>query len=292
MIMSLEEMYQSAMQKQKEISKGFIDLFGEAADPIPVVTEQADTLISKQHMLRREKELLGFYVTGHPLDEFRVLIQRLSCVPFAEVSGLDHDAVLRTACIVDEIQVKTSGKTQKKFAILKISDGTDRLEVPVWSELFEEKGHLLIENQLLYAILQVDKREGELKLQCRWFDDLTKADEQMMKLCETTFDQLKVQQKNMARRDKKAPAKQEKKEMKGKVFLKLSADQVRHSHVLHLKKLFRSYPGSMPVILEFLVSNNTLAHLVVDARWGVTLDKDLEQELRKLPFVLHLNVGP
>jgi DNA polymerase-3 subunit alpha len=290
MVMALEEMYQTAMQKQKEVLKGFIDLFGESADPVPVVVQEAETLLSKQHMLRREKELLGFYVTGHPLDEFKSLIQRLSCVPFTQVSQLDHDTVLRTAFIVDEVQVKTSAKTQKKFAILKISDGTDRLEVPVWSELFEEKGHLLIDNQLLYGILQVDKREGDPKLQCRWFDDLTKADEQMMKLCETAFDQLKVQQKNTARRDKKTAPKQEKKEMKGKVFLKLNADQVRHSHVLHLKKLFRSYPGSMPLILEFLSSNKTLAHIVVDARWGVSLDKDLEQELRKLPFLIHVNI--
>ena len=85
MVMSLEEMYQTAMQKQKEISKGFIDLFGETADPVPVIAEQTETPLSKQHMLRREKELLGFYVTGHPLDEFRSLIQRLSCVPFAQV---------------------------------------------------------------------------------------------------------------------------------------------------------------------------------------------------------------
>lgn len=291
MIGVLEEMYQAAVQKQKEISKGFIDLFGEAADPVPVApAPMAETILSKQHLLRREKELLGFYVTGHPLDEFKALIQRLSCVPFAQISQLEHDAVLRTAFIVDEAQVKVSGKTQKKFAILKISDGTDRLEVPVWPELYEEKGHLLMDNQLLYAILQVDRREGDLKLQCRWLDDLTRADEEMMKLCETAFDQLKVQQKNMARRDKKMPPKQEKKEMPGKLFLKLNADEVRHSHVLHLKKLFRSYPGSSPLVLEFLSSNKTLGHIVVDARWGVSLEKELEQELRKLPFLMHIHV--
>jgi DNA polymerase-3 subunit alpha len=291
MIGVLEEMYQTAVQKQKEISKGFIDLFGEAADPVPAAPAPlAETILSKQHLLRREKELLGFYVTGHPLDEFKALIQRLSCVPFAQVGLLEHDAVLRAAFIVDEAQVKVSGKTQKKFAILKISDGTDRLEVPVWPELYEEKGHLLLDNQLLYAILQVDRREGDLKLQCRWLDDLTRADEVMMKHCETAFDQLKVQQKNMARRDKKIPPKQEKKEMPGKLFLKLNADEVRHSHVLHLKKLFRSFPGSSPLVLEFLSSNKTLGHIVVDARWGVSLERELEQELRKLPFLVHINV--
>jgi len=291
MIAVLEEMYQQAVQKQKEVSKGFIDLFGEAADPVPAApAPHAETVLSKQHLLRREKELLGFYVTGHPLDEFKALIQRLSCVPFAQVSQLEHDAVIRAAFIVDEAQVKVSGKTQKKFAILKISDGTDRLEVPVWPELYEEKGHLLLDNQLLYAILQVDRREGDPKLQCRWLDDLTRADEEMMRLCETAFDQLKVQQKNMARRDKKNPPKQEKKEMPGKLCLKLNADVVRHSHVLHLKKLFRSFPGSSPLVLEFLSSDKTLGHIVVDARWGVSLERELEQELRKLPFLIHIYV--
>jgi DNA polymerase-3 subunit alpha len=293
MIASLEEMYQAAVQKQKEISKGFIDLFGEAADQVPAAPlEHTETVLSKQHVLRREKELLGFYVTGHPLDEFKALILRLSCLPFGQIVQLEHDAVLRAAFIVDNVQVKISGKTQKKFAILKISDGNDRFELPVWPELFEEKGHLLIDNQLLYAILQVDRREGDLKLQCRWLDDLTRADEEMMKACETAFDQLKMQQKNMARRDRKGPPKQEKKEMKGRLFLKLNADHVRHSHVLHLKKLFRSYPGSTPLILEFLSSNQTVAHVVVDARWGVSLEQELEQQLRKLPFLVHVEVRP
>ncbi|MGH7889929.1 MAG: DNA polymerase III subunit alpha, partial [Thermodesulfobacteriota bacterium] len=288
MIMSLEELYQTAVQKQKEISKGFIDLFGESSDAAPAaVAPHVETALSKQHLLRREKELLGFYVTGHPLDEFRPLIQRLSCIPFSQIGQLEHDAVVRVAFIVDEVQVRVSGKTQRKFGILKISDGTDRLEVPVWSELFDEKGHLLLDNQLLYAILQIDRRDGELKIQCRWLDDLTRADEEMMRQCETAFDQLKVQQKNMIRRDKRPP-KQEKKEMR--LFLKINADQLRHSHVLHLKKLFRSFSGSTPLALEFLSSDKSLGHLIIDARWGVALERELEQELRKLPCLIHLEV--
>ncbi|HVW99232.1 MAG TPA: hypothetical protein VHA52_02160, partial [Candidatus Babeliaceae bacterium] len=224
------------------------------------------------------------------LDEFKTLIQRLSCVPFSQITLLEHDAIVRTAFIVDEVQVKISAKTQRKFAVLKISDGTDRLEVPVWSELYDEKGHLLVDNQLLYGILQMDRREGDLKIQCRWFDDLTRADEEMMRSCELMFDQFKVQQKNMHRRDKKTPPK-EKKEMAGRLFLKLNADQLQHSHVLHLKKLFRSYPGSSPLTLEFLSQNQTLGHIIIDTRWGVSLGNELEQELRKLPFLIHLAVS-
>ena len=56
-----------------------------------------------------------------------------------------------------------ASKSQKKFAILMISDGIERQELPVWSDLYEEKSHLLKENQLLYAVLQVDKKEEELQ---------------------------------------------------------------------------------------------------------------------------------
>jgi DNA polymerase-3 subunit alpha len=279
MLPALDQMYESAVQKQKETAKGFIDLFGEEAHPEPPVPS-TDAPVSRQQILRREKELLGFYVTGHPLDEFKSLIQRLSCVPFSEISGFDHDAVLRASFIVDEVQIKVSNKTQKKFAIVKISDGHERFELPVWSDLFEEKGHLLIENQILFGILQVDKREGDLKLQCRWVDDMMQVNEEMIRQCDAAFDRLKIQQKAAPRREKKEP---EKKNMK--ITLKIDAEQVRLSHILHLKKIFRAYPGSTPLTLEFSTSTRPIGKIVIEGRWGVTVEKGLEQELEKLAFV-------
>lgn len=288
MIAALEEMYEAAVHKQREQAKGFIDLFGDTQDHIPVV--EMDGGAFRQQLLRREKELLGFYVTGHPLDEFKDLMHRLSCFPFERIVELDHDAVFRTAGLVDEIQVKISSKTQKKFAILKISNGHERFEVPIWPELFEEKGHLLSENGLIYAILQIDKRDGELKLQCRWFDDLTKADDAMLRSCETVYDQLKAQ--GGPRRDRKTFAKKEpeKKPMPGKLVLKLNAQALRHSHVLHLKNLFRTYCGSTPLSLEFLTEKGPIGKLAIEGRWGVSLVQEFEQELKKLPFLIKIEV--
>ena len=78
--------------------------------------------------------------------------------------------------------------------------------------------------------------------------------------------------------------------MAGKLHLKLNAEQLRHSHVLHLKNLFRSFSGSTPLVLEFHTTKAKLGHLAIDARWGVALERELEQELRKLPFLMHLSV--
>jgi len=57
------------------------------------------------------------------------------------------------------------------------------------------KGILIAENQLLYAVVHKENQEGQTRLQCRWMDDLTKADETMIQACDTAFDAAKQQAK-------------------------------------------------------------------------------------------------
>jgi DNA polymerase-3 subunit alpha len=290
MVQAFDAMYEMAVQRQKEAAKGFIDLFGDTIEEIGVV-EVAQKTTTRAHLLRREKELLGFYVTGHPLDEYKNQIQRLSCTPFSHIHELAADSLFRAVFIVDVVQMKISSKNQKKFAILQISDGLFRFEVPVWSDLIDQKGHLLSDNQLLYAILQVDRRDGELKLQCRWFDELARVSDSMLSECDRMMDQLRVQQKSASFRDKKQGKKVEKEQPSQKLFLKLDIDKVRLSHLLDLKDLFRRFPGKTPLMIEFACSLKTHGQLHIDQKWGVTLEKELETQLKKLPSLLNYRVS-
>lgn len=295
MILGVEPMFVAASKEQKEAARGVIDLFAtgenshEAHFHQPPPTPEKST---KQQILRREKELLGFYLTGHPLDEFRSELKRLSCVPFSELNNLSHDSVCRTAFILEEVQVRVSSKSQKKFAILQISDGMERFELPIWPELYEEKAHLLITNQLLYAVLHLDKKEGDLKLQCKWIDDLTCADEEMIQACDTAFDQAKVQVKAHGRaleyREKKQ--KEVKKEVLKRMHLKIDADHIRHSQVLELKKLFRSHSGPTPIKLEFWSRQRKLGTILVEGAWGISLEKGTEEKIRKIPGIISLSL--
>ena len=58
------------------------------------------------------------------------------------------------------------------------------------------------ENQLLYAVVQKETQDGQLRLQCRWLDDLTKADEAMVKACDDACDLAKQQAKTFEMREK------------------------------------------------------------------------------------------
>lgn len=291
LILGLEEMYQAAVQKQKERTKGFIDMFTQLTEEevIPVI-QSNEKMISRQEMLKREKELLGFYVTGHPLDEFKDLMQRLSCVPLDQLDQFDANTLIRATFIIDEIYIRISGKTQKKFAVLKVGNGHQRYEIVVWSELFEEKSHLLSENQLIYAILYLDKKDNEIRLQCKWLEDLAKVDEAMIQALDHIFDQMKLQQKMLAKRDRKISQKALKDEPLNKIFIQLNIDLLTLGQILKLKKILRSFKGSHPATIEFFSLSKKLGSLLIDQRWNIAWNSEIENQLQRLPFFLKLKI--
>lgn len=291
---SIDPIYETVSKEKQESAAGVLSLFslmGETSESRFDKPPEVKKKTTRMDMLLREKELLGFFLTGHPMDGYRDIIRRLSCVPLSHVENLDHDAVFRAALLIESADVRTSAKTQKKFAILMVGDGIDRYELPVWPDLFEEKSLLLRENQLLYAVIQVDKKEELPRLSCKWLDDLTKADERMIEECDRAFDKAKMMAARFARsaaeaKNKKADKPKEVKMDKPEatvpknLSLKFDMDQIRFSHILKLKEVFAEHRGTTPVQIEFHSQNAIYAVVHVDSRWGVDLNPQLESKLK------------
>ncbi len=296
---NIDPIYETVSKEKQEASQGILSLFslmGENSESRFNKPPEVKKQTSKIDILLREKELLGFFLTGHPMDGYRDIIKRLSCLPLSQVENLNHDAVFRTAVLVESAEIRIASKTQKKFAILIVSDGMDRYELPIWPDLFEEKSLLLRENQLLYAVIQVDKKDELPRLSCKWFDDLTKANEAMIEECDRAYDKAKMQAARFAKianegrhkkNEKPKDAKLNKKEAKPTQTLsvKLDLDQVRLSHIVELKELFCAHRGNTPVQIEFHCQNFIHAVLHVDSSWGVTLNSTLEAKLQAFPFI-------
>jgi DNA polymerase-3 subunit alpha len=287
---SVEGMYDEAFRDQKEASLGVLNLFALIEEkPFlhpPTVKQPSSPL----QLLQREKELLGFYLTGHPMDSYKKILGRLSCVPLAEVEQLSDNALFRAAFIVESVQVKVSSKSQKKFAILMIGDGAERFELPVWPEMYEEKAHLLQENRLLYAILQLERKSGSVQLSCRYVEDLAHIDEAKMKACEELYDKLKMQAQARSQAGEAKWKKQEKPASEKKTSdeevrhlkLRLNADEIRLSDILAYKDLFRAHPGKSTIEMTFLSGAKRLGVLSIDAQWGVKVGPEFLRELKNL----------
>ncbi len=288
---SVDAMYAASLRDQKESSLGVLNLFSLIEEtekpflvPPPVIKPS-----TKAQLLHREKELLGFYLTGHPMDDYKEVLRYLSCVGFSEFATLPEGAIVRAAFVVEALQIKISNKTQRKFVILTISDGLERFELPVWSELYEEKTSILWENNLLYGILSVERKNGSISLSCKYLDELGSVDESKMKACDEAYDRLKAKsgmeakwrEKKMVAADKK-PVETVKEVKVTTVKIRVDADRMRLSEVLAMKDLFRSHPGSSPIELQFCSGAKRLASVGIDASWGVKDGPGFQEQLQEL----------
>jgi DNA polymerase-3 subunit alpha len=296
---SVEAMYSEASRDQKEASLGVLNLFSLIEDeekpfqaPPPILNPT-----TKMQSLLREKELLGFYLTGHPMDAYKNALQRLSCVPMREFETMSEGSIVRVAFVVETLQVKVSNKSQKKFAILTISDGLDRFELPIWSEMFEAKATVLRENALLYGIVSLDRREGAIQLSLKYLDELATIDEARIKLCDEAYDKMKFQAKNESKwKEKKATSdstavEKVEKEVISKILLKVDADKARLSGILELKNLFRESPGKSTIELQFHSGGKKIGSVHVDEAWGVKADAIFKEKLLALAKKQELQVS-
>jgi DNA polymerase-3 subunit alpha len=297
---SVDPMFEAVAKEQTEKRLGVISLFAQIEKEEGGRFKQPPEVkinTSKMDALLKEKELLGFFLTGHPMDNYQHLIKRLCCVPLSQVERMDQEAVFRAAFIVESVHTRISSKTQKKFAILMVNDGLESYELPIWSELYEEKHSLLQENQLLYAVLQVDKREEVPRLSCRWLDDLTRADETMINACDQAYDRAKMQTARFSQHKKDShKAKpmqihiQTQNPALKKVFsLTFNAKQGRLSHLLKLKHIFAKHRGQTPVQLDFHAEGVCLATLHIDARWGINPSQPFLEALNDFLGIIEIH---
>jgi DNA polymerase III subunit alpha len=306
---SIETMYDVVVKEEKEKARGVMSLFSlmdeEDANANFLNEPKVVNATSQCDIFMKEKSLLGFFLTGHPMKLYEKTLRTLSCVPLRKVEELEADTIFRTAFIVESLNVRISAKTQKKFAIMEISDGMERYELPVWPEMYEEKGHMLFENQLLYAVIQVEKKEGTTRLSCRWFDELKKANDTMIEECDRAFDKAKLMAErmrmraSMPKKEKSAEKKQKKKDDGKKTMKKdedertekpllvsLDADTATMNGVLAMKKAFGEHSGGRAAKIDFQRDGSPFASVDIDSKWGVEASPEFNKKMKDIPGVI------
>ncbi|QZA58287.1 DNA polymerase III subunit alpha [Candidatus Rhabdochlamydia porcellionis] len=286
LLASVDPMFNAASKGKKEAAKGIMSLFDLLDDSSLECTQVPQEVqeLPRQVILRREYELLGVYLHEHPLDEYRTLLKKLSCISLAELVDL-KDGPCRIACIIEGVAIKVSAKNQRKFAILKISDNEERFELPIWSDLYEQKASLMTENQLLYAIVHKETTEGQIRLQCRWLDDLTRVDEAMIQACDLAYTQAKQFKLVKFREKNKSSTVEKKQKTMKKLKIFIDSNRAHLSHILLLKTAFRSHSGNSPVEILFTKENKHLEVLLIEQNWGVEQCLDLENKIRSISSI-------
>ncbi len=95
--------------------------------PIPDIPE-----FSMEEILKSEKELLGFYVTGHPLDPVRDLVRSFTTVPIRELDGVRDNSSVRICGMVGSFATKFSKNSGKPMGILMLEDLDSAIECMIF----------------------------------------------------------------------------------------------------------------------------------------------------------------
>jgi DNA polymerase-3 subunit alpha len=158
---SIEMLLGHAARAHRSRSCGQNDLFGGFADETPDF--KADALAqaagwSDDELLGYEKQALGFYITGDPLDKFAALLEAAKCARCAELLNFAHGAEARVAGSVSALQVRVT-KRGDKFALLRLEDRTGGIKCVLWPETFATHAHLLSEGAALMLAGRMDANE-------------------------------------------------------------------------------------------------------------------------------------
>ena len=166
--------YSAAINDQK-MSKQ-VSLFGDGGDdlPEPVLPSVSDWLPAER--LSREFSAIGFYVTGHPLDDYKSAfkVNQILTIEEVEEKALSGPCLVKIAGVVVGRQERKSARGNR-FAFVQLSDFTGNFEVTLFSEVLEKSRNNLESGARIILTVEASLEGEQLKLLCRSIANIDEA---------------------------------------------------------------------------------------------------------------------
>jgi len=187
---SLEKAMKYGQHKQISKNTGQHELFENKSESISIDTASIEsnhikeTLDARLKSFNLEKKVLGFYLTGHPVNEYREEIDAMSIKSidtyfqhYYEKDPMDSFSEPATISgVIINKRIQRMG--QDRFInIITIDDSTHRLEIIIYPDVFEKYRSLIKENELLFisGIIAMDDYNGDLSMKASKIIDLDSA---------------------------------------------------------------------------------------------------------------------
>lgn len=171
---SLEKALKVAEKEHQNQSSGQFDLFSLLEDKATRPEYVLCKSWSVAQRLEGEREVLGFYLTGHPADQYRREFSDF-IVPLGQLDPAAHKKAMICAQVTSIRKIIT--KRGKKLVIIALDDSTARLDVVVFGEIFEAFSSVLTAGSMLVVEGEVahDEYNGGVKMTAHQLYDIAVA---------------------------------------------------------------------------------------------------------------------
>jgi DNA polymerase-3 subunit alpha len=192
LMVQLPEALKSAEQHLRDSAAGQSDMFGSVVEPaaeLPVIAAANVPEWDEEQRLAGEKETLGLYLTGHPIDRYRDELASIISGPLAELNdegapaagatrqrGPEKTVVL--AGLVVELRTRNT-QSGARMAFVTLDDRSARMEIRVFARVFEQYRALLAIDKVLVVqgTLAFDDFSGSMRLNAERIYEVDQARE-------------------------------------------------------------------------------------------------------------------
>jgi DNA polymerase-3 subunit alpha len=165
LLANIDSLLTHAREKQRHSTMGQVSLFGEALQAeLPPVKLMSAEPASKSERLRWEKELIGLYLSEHPLSEYqaRLALERTTLIK--DLNPIAGQTAKIAGMITSTKKILT--KTGKPMLFSLIEDLSSKMEVVVFPSVLEKTPNAWAPNTVVVLAGKLDNRDGNLKLLC------------------------------------------------------------------------------------------------------------------------------
>lgn len=175
MIAGMDIRIERAQQAQRDKASGQGDMFsilatgsGDGGDDMPADILAVEEWSEKQ-LLANEKQSLGFYVSGHPLDRFADEIGRYGVTRVEHLKRLDNFAQVSMAGVITALRIRPFKNGNGRMGILTFEDQTGVVEAVCMGDDLDRYEHLLAGDEpiLVQGRVRVEHEDGRVEVSVR-----------------------------------------------------------------------------------------------------------------------------
>lgn len=164
-----EYILEFARNQAKDVADTRTSLFGSDMIPKSKLKLRETEPATKKEMLSWEKELLGLYVSSHPMDDY---IKALSKIVHPLKTIAEARGEIQISGVITRIQ-KIVTKKGDQMAFIDVEDTTGSVEVLVFPTMFQKFKDLIVEEKILLIKGKVSDKDGTPKFLAEEFKDLS-----------------------------------------------------------------------------------------------------------------------
>ena len=233
----------------KEPSKKYIGI--DQIEKIPDIPE-----FSQSELLAMEKEMLGLYISYHPLDNYQDKLRKITTSTSVGLSNLPDKSKVILGGIINNFK-KKSTKNGNLMAFISLEDLDGTIEVIVFPKIYDDCKELVKKDKIVIVKGRLDVAEGKVKLIAEEISPLNKYLEEKLTV----------------------KKKEDKQDLLEELHLEISLSNEKTDLLVGLKEIFCTYPGKSQIIIHFKEKKKTMLH-VIDKKYSVNINDELLRKIR------------